>query len=90
MYCFNAQFTAQFDIAVSDRYSYEKMHTESLVWRDGLTPALVTTYTTFFISEIQTGAILNVLVLLNNFIFVYYILYLVMNIMNILCEQNFR
>ena len=34
--------TAQFDFAVSDRYSYEKIHTASLLRRDGLTSALVT------------------------------------------------
>ena len=37
------RFTAKFDFAVSDRYSYEKMHTASLVRRDGIISALVTT-----------------------------------------------
>ena len=37
------RFTEQFDFAVLDRYSYEKMHTSSLVRRDGLISALVTT-----------------------------------------------
>ena len=64
------RFTAQFAFTVSDRYSHEKMHTVSLVWRDGLISALVTTYTTFFIFEIQTGAMQNLLVsnFLNDFI----------------------
>ena len=37
------RFTAQFDFAVSDRYSYKKMHTASLVRGDGLISAQVTT-----------------------------------------------
>ena len=37
------RFTAQFDFAVSDKCSYEKIHTASLVRRDGLISALVTT-----------------------------------------------
>ena len=34
-------FTAQIDFAVSDRNSYEKMHTSSLVRRDGIISAQV-------------------------------------------------
>ena len=37
------RFTAQFDIAVLDIYSYEKIHKASLVRRDELISALVTT-----------------------------------------------
>ena len=37
------RFTEQFDFAVLDRYLYEKMHMASLVRRDGLILALVTT-----------------------------------------------
>ena len=37
------RFTAQFDFAVLDRYLYDKIHTASLVRRDGLISALVTT-----------------------------------------------
>ena len=35
--------TAEYDFAVSDRHLYKKIHTASLVWRDGLISALVTT-----------------------------------------------
>ena len=37
------RFAAQFDIDISNRYSYEKIHIASLVRRHGLISALVTT-----------------------------------------------
>ena len=38
------RFTDRFDFAVSYRYSHEKIHTESLVRRNGLISAQVTTH----------------------------------------------
>ena len=37
------RFTTQFHFTVSERYSYEKIHTASLARRDGLISALITT-----------------------------------------------
>ena len=52
-------FTAKFDFAISDRYSYEKMHIASLVRRDGLISALVTTLTVVTCAEMSSSRLHN-------------------------------